>query len=271
MRLSERNEGHISNYQRVIDGFLAGLPYDRAPPRAAQDQREPPRDAHRRDRVLRTAGANRTAPRPTSPQASAPPWRPTPTRSTTAGPTTSSPCSAPTACSTCRASAATSGHDALREAYGQWQPVRPQRHLVLNTLVTEWDDDEARATSDVVFLLKGERGWAVQLVGRYHDVLHRDGDAWRFHSRVAEFTDRRVRTRGRRRGRRKGRGAGSMRFGLDVAQQRMSWDELVRRVRLAEDLGFDGVWGFDHFQPMYGDGTGRDVRGHDDAGRPVRG
>ena len=26
MRLSERNEGHISNYQRVIDGFLAGLP-----------------------------------------------------------------------------------------------------------------------------------------------------------------------------------------------------------------------------------------------------
>ena len=28
MRLSERNEGHISNYQRVIDGFLAGLPYE---------------------------------------------------------------------------------------------------------------------------------------------------------------------------------------------------------------------------------------------------
>jgi phenylpropionate dioxygenase-like ring-hydroxylating dioxygenase large terminal subunit len=26
LRLSERNEGHISNYQRVIDGFLAGLP-----------------------------------------------------------------------------------------------------------------------------------------------------------------------------------------------------------------------------------------------------
>jgi hypothetical protein len=28
MRLSEHNEGHISNYQRVIDGFLAGYPYD---------------------------------------------------------------------------------------------------------------------------------------------------------------------------------------------------------------------------------------------------
>jgi len=28
MRLSERNEGHISNYQRLIDGYLAGLPYE---------------------------------------------------------------------------------------------------------------------------------------------------------------------------------------------------------------------------------------------------
>jgi len=47
-----------------------------------------------------------------------------------------------------------------------------------------------------------------------------------------------------------------MRFGLDVAQQRMSWDELVSRVRFAEELGFDGAWGFDHFQPMYGEGPG---------------
>jgi F420-dependent oxidoreductase-like protein len=52
-----------------------------------------------------------------------------------------------------------------------------------------------------------------------------------------------------------------MRFGLDVAQQRVSWDELVRRVRLAEDLGFDGVWGFDHFQPMYGEGPGETFEG----------
>ena len=47
-----------------------------------------------------------------------------------------------------------------------------------------------------------------------------------------------------------------MRFGLDVAQQRMPFAEVVRRVRFAEDLGFDGVWGFDHFEPMYGDGPG---------------
>jgi F420-dependent oxidoreductase-like protein len=52
-----------------------------------------------------------------------------------------------------------------------------------------------------------------------------------------------------------------MRFGLDVAQQRVSWDELVRRVQLAEQLGFDGVWGFDHFQPMYGEGPGETFEG----------
>jgi F420-dependent oxidoreductase-like protein len=52
-----------------------------------------------------------------------------------------------------------------------------------------------------------------------------------------------------------------MRFGLDIAQQRMPWDELVRRVKLAEDLGFDGAWGFDHFQPMYGEGPGEIFEG----------
>jgi hypothetical protein len=80
------------------------------------------------------------------------------------------------------------GSAALREAYDRVAPRRPQRHLVLNTLVTGWDDHEAHATSDVVFLLKGkESGWAVQLVGRYRDVLHCDGGTWLFHSRVAEF------------------------------------------------------------------------------------
>lgn len=53
----------------------------------------------------------------------------------------------------------------------------------------------------------------------------------------------------------------TMRFGLDVAQQRMPWDEIVSRVRFAEDLGFDGAWGFDHFQPMYGEGPGETFEG----------
>lgn len=47
-----------------------------------------------------------------------------------------------------------------------------------------------------------------------------------------------------------------MDFGLDIAQQRMSFDEVVSRTRFAEDLGFTGVWGFDHFVPMYGEGPG---------------
>jgi F420-dependent oxidoreductase-like protein len=53
-----------------------------------------------------------------------------------------------------------------------------------------------------------------------------------------------------------------MRFGLDIAQQRMPWDELASRVRFAEALGFDGVWGFDHFQPMYGEGPGECFEGN---------
>jgi phenylpropionate dioxygenase-like ring-hydroxylating dioxygenase large terminal subunit len=32
MRLNERLEGHISNFERTLDGFLAGLPYDRLLP-----------------------------------------------------------------------------------------------------------------------------------------------------------------------------------------------------------------------------------------------
>jgi F420-dependent oxidoreductase-like protein len=52
-----------------------------------------------------------------------------------------------------------------------------------------------------------------------------------------------------------------MRFGIDVAQQRLPWDEVVRRVQLGEQLGFDGAWGFDHFQPMYGEGPGECFEG----------
>jgi F420-dependent oxidoreductase-like protein len=52
-----------------------------------------------------------------------------------------------------------------------------------------------------------------------------------------------------------------MRFGLDIAQQRMEWDEVVSRATFAEDLGFDGAWGFDHFQPMYGEGPGNCFEG----------
>jgi F420-dependent oxidoreductase-like protein len=52
-----------------------------------------------------------------------------------------------------------------------------------------------------------------------------------------------------------------MRFGIDIAQQRMAFDEIVSRVQLAEELGFDGAWGFDHFVPMYGVGPGECFEG----------
>jgi len=79
------------------------------------------------------------------------------------------------------------GRHALREAYERFSPRVPQRHLVLNTHVSAWDNDQASATSDVVLLVKGDAGWSVQVVGRYHDILHREGDTWRFHSRTARF------------------------------------------------------------------------------------
>jgi alkanesulfonate monooxygenase SsuD/methylene tetrahydromethanopterin reductase-like flavin-dependent oxidoreductase (luciferase family) len=52
-----------------------------------------------------------------------------------------------------------------------------------------------------------------------------------------------------------------VRFGLDVAQHQLSWDELLSRVRLAERLGFDGAWVFDHFKALYGDPAGPCLEG----------
>src|SRR3979490_3377657 len=53
-----------------------------------------------------------------------------------------------------------------------------------------------------------------------------------------------------------------MRVGLDVLNQRMPLDEEMARVRFPHSLGFDGLWGFDHFQPMYGDGPGECFEGN---------
>jgi uncharacterized protein (TIGR02246 family) len=82
-----------------------------------------------------------------------------------------------------------SGHDALRAAFAAVEPKVPQRHLVLNTLVTEWGDEAAAATSDLAFAVKGGGGWSIALVGRYHDTLHRHDGVWRFHRRRVEWAD----------------------------------------------------------------------------------
>jgi F420-dependent oxidoreductase-like protein len=47
-----------------------------------------------------------------------------------------------------------------------------------------------------------------------------------------------------------------VRFGLDVSQHQLTWDEILARATLAENAGLDGVWVFDHFKPLYGDPKG---------------
>jgi len=80
------------------------------------------------------------------------------------------------------------GHDELRAAYAKAVPQIPQRHLVLNTLITGWDERQAMATSDVVFLVLVDGKWRVQLIGRYDDALRREADGeWRFTRRAATF------------------------------------------------------------------------------------
>ncbi|TML62419.1 MAG: LLM class flavin-dependent oxidoreductase, partial [Actinobacteria bacterium] len=51
-------------------------------------------------------------------------------------------------------------------------------------------------------------------------------------------------------------GSTGVRIGLDVSQQQLEWPEIGRRARLADDLGFDGIWLFDHFKTMYGESGG---------------
>ena len=52
-----------------------------------------------------------------------------------------------------------------------------------------------------------------------------------------------------------------MRFGLDISQHQLDYDEILTRARLAEEAGFDGAWVFDHFKPLYGDPSGPCLEG----------
>ena len=79
------------------------------------------------------------------------------------------------------------GHDELRQAFAEVAPRVPQRHVVVNTVITDWDERNASAVSDLVFLLRGEAGWSVVLVGRYTDTLHQSDGTWRFHHRALTF------------------------------------------------------------------------------------
>src|SRR4051812_17654864 len=76
------------------------------------------------------------------------------------------------------------GRSAIHEAFAGWAPQTPQRHIVSNTLVTSWSDDGASAVSDVVFVQKGDAGWAVQVVARYHDQFRNESGLWRLSRRT---------------------------------------------------------------------------------------
>jgi F420-dependent oxidoreductase-like protein len=52
-----------------------------------------------------------------------------------------------------------------------------------------------------------------------------------------------------------------MKLGIDVSQHQLTWEQLLGRVRFAEDAGFDGAWVFDHFKALYGDPTGPCLEG----------
>jgi len=82
------------------------------------------------------------------------------------------------------------GTEALRSYFAGQDPRGRSRHVVVNTLVTEWDPRGATAVSDLVVLGRGRDGsWSVRVVGRYQDTLRNDGGTWLFRTRTLRFAD----------------------------------------------------------------------------------
>ncbi len=79
------------------------------------------------------------------------------------------------------------GADVIRAAWDDWEPKGLQRHMPVNIVITGWDDEDARATTDVVFLAQGDKGWSVQIVARYHDVFRQVGGKWLLSRRADEY------------------------------------------------------------------------------------
>jgi len=80
------------------------------------------------------------------------------------------------------------GADAIRAAWDTWKPRGLQRHMPVNVVITEWNDEEARATTDVVFIAQGDNGaWSVQIVARYYDVFRQAGGQWLLRRRADEY------------------------------------------------------------------------------------
>lgn len=84
------------------------------------------------------------------------------------------------------------GVEAIRAAFSQpaWQadPAKPRRHVVTNTVLTEWHDREAKATSDVMMFKNDGSEWSVAVAARYHDEFEESGGRWLLCRRIDEYT-----------------------------------------------------------------------------------
>jgi len=79
------------------------------------------------------------------------------------------------------------GADVIRAAWDDWKPKGLQRHMPVNIVITDWNDEAARATTDVVFIAQGEAGWSVQIVARYYDEFRPVDGKWLLSRRADEY------------------------------------------------------------------------------------
>jgi ketosteroid isomerase-like protein len=79
------------------------------------------------------------------------------------------------------------GAEAIRAAFDDWKPKGLQRHMPVNVVITDWDDSQARATTDVVFIAQGDAGWSIQIVARYRDEFRPVDGKWLLSRRADEY------------------------------------------------------------------------------------
>lgn len=86
------------------------------------------------------------------------------------------------------------GAEAIAAAFSSpaWLPdqSKPQRHIVTNTVITEWDGARlAKATSDVAMIKSDGDGtpWTTLVVARYHDEFEENNGRWLIRRRTDEY------------------------------------------------------------------------------------
>jgi len=81
------------------------------------------------------------------------------------------------------------GADAIRATWDAWKPRGLQRHIPFNIVITDWNDDEARVSTDVIQLVQPEKNgtWTAQMAARYLDVFRPVDGQWLFSRREDLF------------------------------------------------------------------------------------